>query len=73
MDHSQIENTVSEIRKRSDTVTAFNWFEISNELGESFENAILQNRVATKQETRNRPTFDGKTISCELTLEEVTQ
>ena len=30
MDHSQIENTVSEIRKRSGAVTAFNKNKISN-------------------------------------------
>ena len=93
------ENTINEIRKRSDAVTVFDMLNskykksshivmnlIRSKLfehtsyshihytlcGENMMNN-LKTQSSIKQGKRNRPTFDGRTISHELSLAEVTQ
>ena len=86
MDNSQIENTINQIRKRNDAVTAFN----KNKNSKYFATQTNCNRVLIienpsivlvknlisnilKQVKRNRSALDGRTISNELTLVEITQ
>ena len=74
MIHSQKENTVSEkhdLKSSKGFLKILDRFLINYVIGKGYDKRSKHFMINTRK--RNRPTFHGKTISCELTLEEVTQ